>query len=204
MLPETHSKVMVQSDAQAADIAVTRLNVAAWSFRSKTLAQPSSDLLVVKPSVGDRLFSFTFVFLGSVAIVVGLAATFGLIKVIGASPTTFGLCFAGIGLLFAGIGLAMLFRSKTFDFDRQRGILTVGKQTWRFAEIMAVQLLFGGRHSSDECGSYATYQLNLVFKDAEKTRMNICNHDDLDWTRKTAAQLAEFLEVPLLDQIETK
>ena len=135
----------------------------------------------------------------------GLAVLFGLIKKIeGASPTPFGLGFAGIGLLFALIGLGMFFWFKAFVFDRRRGILTVGKQTWRLTEILAVQLLFDGRHSSSDTGSYLTYQLNLVFKDAEKSRVNISNADDLDWTRKTAVQLAEFLKVPLLDQIDPK
>ena len=205
MLPDTHPKVMVLSDAQAADVAVTPLNVASWSFRSKTLVQSSPDLLLIRPSVGYRLFSFMFVFLGTVAILVGLAAVFGQIKNIqGASPTTFGLCFAGIGLLFASIGLGLICWTKTFGFDRRRGILTDGKKTWRLADILAVQLLFGGRHSSSDNGSYLTYQLNLVFKDAEKSRVNISNADDQDWTRKTGAQLAEFLKVPLLDHIETK
>ncbi len=49
-----------------------------------------------------------------------------------------------------------------------------------------------------------TYQLTLVFKAAPKTRLNLSNHSDLDGTRKTGAQLAEFLKAPLLDLIAAK
>jgi hypothetical protein len=51
---------------------------------------------------------------------------------------------------------------------------------------------------------FHTYQLNLVLDDANQPRLNLSNHSDRDWTWETGQELAEFLEVPFLDQVVPK
>ena len=50
-------------------------------------------------------------------------------------------------------------------------------------------------------GERVSYQLNLVMADAYEDRLNITEDSDLGFTRQAGQQVADFLGVPLLDQI---
>lgn len=66
--------------------------------------------------------------------------------------------------------------------------------------IHAIQLLreqCSSSSGSDTSTSYYSYEINLVFKDAE--RLNIVDHGKVDIIRKDANKLANFIGVPLWD-----
>jgi hypothetical protein len=85
---------------------------------------------------------------------------------------------------------------------------------WRepLSQVLAVQCLYAGRGSFSGLklgrGSWDIYQINLVLSDSPVRkwrsikRLNLCTEPDLEWTRASAAEIAKFLEVPLLDKID--
>ena len=58
----------------------------------------------------------------------------------------------------------------------------------------------GGWHTADG-DDYETFQLNLVLKDRAEPRRPLVEQTELPPLRRNAQLLAEFLNVPLLDQI---
>jgi hypothetical protein len=48
---------------------------------------------------------------------------------------------------------------------------------------------------------YFSYELNLVFADEKTPRMNLTNHRHLESTREMGRRLADFMYVPLGDQV---
>jgi hypothetical protein len=50
-------------------------------------------------------------------------------------------------------------------------------------------------------GERVSYQMNLVMADADQDRLNLTDDSDLDWARQAGQQIADFLGVPLIDQI---
>ena len=95
-------------------------------------------------------------------------------------------------------------------FDRQAGLLTLGwfglKGTYPLAKVLAVQLVPGGLVDKaagpfGRGGERVSYQLNLVMADAYQDRLNLTNDSDLEWTRQAGEQVADFLGVPVIDQI---
>jgi hypothetical protein len=95
-------------------------------------------------------------------------------------------------------------------FDRQAGLLTLGwvglKGTHPLAKVLAVQLVPGGLVDKAPApfgrgGERVSYQLNLVMADTYQDRLNLTNDSDLKWTRQAGQQVADFLGVPVIDQI---
>jgi hypothetical protein len=95
-------------------------------------------------------------------------------------------------------------------FDRKAGLLTLGcfgfKGTYPLAKILAVQLVPGGladkvRNPFGRAEDRVCYQLNLVIADAYEDRLNLTNDSELEWTRQAGQQVADFLGVPVIDQI---
>jgi len=130
-----------------------------------------------------------------------------------AAPAGFGQQAIWLTLvLLSGISQFALRRLLLYGwhFDRQAGLLTVGwvglKETYPLEKVLAVQLIPGGLvdkapGSLRRGGERVAYQLNLVMADAYQDRLNLTNDPDLAWTRQTGQQLADFLGVPLIDQI---
>jgi hypothetical protein len=96
------------------------------------------------------------------------------------------------------------------QFDRQAGLLTLGwfglKGTHPLANILGIQLVPGGLIDGADTplwrsGERVSYQMNLVMADVYQDRLNLTDDSDLPWTRRAGQQLAEFLGVPLIDQI---
>ena len=95
-------------------------------------------------------------------------------------------------------------------FDRQAGLLTLGwfgrKGTHPLAKVLAVQLVPGGLVVKTpgpfgRGGERVSYQLNLVMADANQDRLNLTDDSDLKWTRHAGQRVADFLGVPVIDQI---
>lgn len=190
---------MVQLGQRRVQVDTDPLPAASANFSTKSLDQSNSMRLVLKPSIGSWLFSLVFVFLGSIAFVVG-TLTFAF------DPRqTAPFMFMGIGALFAGVGLGMIVLAKRIVFDRGReewyvGGMLRGESARPLSQILAVQLLFGGRHYSNK-SSYVTYQLNLIIDDESEPRINLTNHANVSATTEAAKAIAGFLEVPLLDEL---
>ena len=94
-------------------------------------------------------------------------------------------------------------------FDRRAGLLTLGwfglKGSYPLAKVRAVQLIPGGLVDKTaglrRGGERVVYQMNLVTADDYQERLHLTDDSDLQWTRQAGRQIADFLGVPLIDQI---
>jgi hypothetical protein len=114
----------------------------------------------------------------------------------------------GFGLIFLLPGMLLLALPRQFNFDLDRQEMTVrpvAVQRRPLAGVLAVQLIEGGWHSvRNDKGvttTYFTYQLNLVLDDARRPRLNLTNHSHWESTWQMGQELADFLQVPLLDDV---
>jgi hypothetical protein len=130
----------------------------------------------------------------------------------------------GLFALCCGMMIAPTDYHRRILFDRRTGMMTMSRRPfWRPAQIVqsrplrdiiAIQLLYGGHHCDTldfggEQGTpgsvhyinYDSYQLNLVLADSEQPRYNLTTHADFKWMRETGHKLADFLGIPLLDQL---
>lgn len=91
-------------------------------------------------------------------------------------------------------------------FDRRRGQLSRRYWFFRFSypleEIIAVQVIYGGRHRLAKSSSYETRELNLVLNNSYARRVNLTNHSVHPTTRSMATEIAQFLDVPVWDEFE--
>ena len=46
-----------------------------------------------------------------------------------------------------------------------------------------------------------SYEMNLVFRNAHPARVNLAVHSDWRWMKQAGPRLAEFLDLPVLDQL---
>jgi hypothetical protein len=107
-----------------------------------------------------------------------------------------------------------------FQFDRQKGELIIDRRrgfskqyqlqaTRSLTGIAAIQLLYSGYHSIVQTfdggpttrEQFYTYEMNLVFSDSQQSRLHLCTHADWKWMRETGQKLADFLGVPVVDQL---
>lgn len=118
-----------------------------------------------------------------------------------------GWLLVGLLSLFSALKPLLLYRDQ---FDRQAGVLTLGlfglKGRYPLADVLAVQLIPGGLVDMTpgpfgRGGEHVNYQLNLVMADTYQDRLNLTDDTDLEWTRQAGQQIADFLGVPLIDQI---
>jgi hypothetical protein len=128
-----------------------------------------------------------------------------------------------LALLLLGLAAPGRFQ-RWIRFDRRAGLLTISCRPYGFCplqvvrsrpltDLVCIQLLYTGFHSeltvSGEAGtpgsvlhqSYHSYQLNLVFDDPEEPRYNLAMHSDWKWVREAGQKLADFLGVPVADQL---
>jgi hypothetical protein len=125
---------------------------------------------------------------------------------------------AGLGPTATWLGVALLTGMFLFSvrrlliywnqFDKRAGLLTRGwvsvNETYPLEKILAVQLIPGGliaKTSDLRGGECVSYQLNLVMADVYEDRLNLTDIADLEWTRLAGQQVADFLGVPVIDQI---
>jgi hypothetical protein len=129
-----------------------------------------------------------------------------------------------LGLWFLGVGVCkLLFGGRRLRFDLDTGWVSAGTVRVRrihpLQKVVAVQIAFGGmRTALGRTTPFKTYQLNAVLAHSAEVleafgdllssvlgpssnpRLNLTHHPDLAWTRRAARELANFLQVPLVDQ----
>jgi hypothetical protein len=104
-----------------------------------------------------------------------------------------------------------------FRFDRQTNLLTVKRTvglkhktrlmaTYNLADAVALQLLhryykaFQAGLSLDKVKT-PSYELNLIFRHLSPSRINLAVHSDGKWMQQAGPRLAEFLDLPVIDQL---
>jgi hypothetical protein len=129
-----------------------------------------------------------------------------------------------IALLVLAV-LAVASTGRWVTVDRRHDLLTISKRPfgWRrpprvvetrpLRDIAAVQLVYGGvaeevlgpspydDRSPPITQRYDWYEFNLVFRDSTVPRMSLASGPDWVWMRQAGREVAEFLGVPLLDQL---
>jgi hypothetical protein len=107
-----------------------------------------------------------------------------------------------------------------YRFDRRTGQLVIDRDRgpWKgyqpdtaypLSAVLAVQLLYSGyhhiSHSSAEGPTinehFYTYEMDLLLDDARVPRLHLTTHGDWQWLRQEGRSLADFLGVPLVDQL---
>jgi hypothetical protein len=103
-------------------------------------------------------------------------------------------------------------------FDRAAGVVAVERRerhgyeveaTRPLADVLAVQLIHAGYHTSSHTSEgggttgkqFHTYEMNVLFDSDPAARMRLCGHSDWDWMRREGGRLADFLGVPVVDQL---
>jgi hypothetical protein len=161
------------------------------------------DVLVLRPR------SRFWVRLASSLLTLGLALVVGWF----AFPALLGQVAAWLTFVLVGAMAHIGLRRQLLygdHFDRQARLLTLGrvgdKETYPLAKVLAIQLVPAGlvhefARPFRRGGERVSYQLNLVLADTDQDRLNLTHDSDLEWARQAGAQLADFLGVPLIDQI---
>lgn len=165
------------------------------NFKSQAIKE-EDNCIVVSRSMGGKLFALCFAIPGAIAL---CSVPYNLIR--GEYfLSVFMLLWGGI---FAAVGFFMLFGIKPFTFDFTRGVYYRGKkmpfeasgdveQHGYLSDIHAIQIL-SERIRSQDSGSYTSYELNLVMKDAQ--RVNVMDHGaDVD---EVAKKIASQLGIPI-------
>lgn len=129
-------------------------------------------------------------------------------------------CFAIIpGIILLGALIYPFFQAGPlqYRFDRISRLMTIQRcygfnktpkllATYGLDDVVALQLLFryykasqAGMDTSDI--DKESYEMNLVFRNAIPPRVNLAVNDDWRWMRMAGPRLAEFLDIPVLDQL---
>ena len=112
-----------------------------------------------------------------------------------------------------GIGLVMLarliraLRGNRIAFNRRSGVAEVSRggpwqRPFPLAAIAAVQVLYAGWVRPRRGEPYRAFEMNLV--QATGDRLSLAAHGDSDAMRRHAEQIADFLDVAVVDQTETQ
>src|SRR5207253_4162587 len=114
-------------------------------------------------------------------------------------------------------------RGQWVTFNRRQGLVTISRRPfgWRrpprvvvsqpLADVVAVQLVYGGVATETQPDMYGGmgpgiehqydwYEFNLVLRGPEP-RLNLANGRNWVWIRQAGKEVAEFLSVPLVDQL---
>jgi hypothetical protein len=107
--------------------------------------------------------------------------------------------------------------ARYFRFDRHTNLLTIEQPlglrrrrrliaTYPLGDVVALQLLYrhfkafeAGIHPAME--KVPSFEMNLVMRHTVMPRLNLAVHGDWKWMRQGGQRLAEFLEIPVLDQL---
>lgn len=128
--------------------------------------------------------------------------------------------FAGVPLLIlVGALIYPFFKAGPlqYRFDRQSRLMTIqrcygfSKQprlmaTFALDDVVALQLLYR-YYRAVQAGiktdslKKKSFEMNLVFRNTHPPRVNLAIHSDYQWMRQAGARLAEFLDLPVLDQL---
>jgi len=170
------------------------------TFRSVRVSQPQPDRFTITPNTGFA----PWLLLGTALVAAANLLLHGLGWALPWPPEV-ALILWLLCLFFAFVVGERMLRVSSFSFDRSAGQMRCRVRLSRHGrpldDILAVQMLEGTVYSSDEGPDYTQYQLNLVLDDADMPRINVSNHPDLAWTQECGRRLADFLDVPLLEQV---
>jgi hypothetical protein len=176
------------------------LRVGGSNYKTHVLTRLGENVLVLKPSASNRFFALLLMTLG-----VGVHL-FGLYS-LRWEPQWIGWLIGGFGFVFVLAGVAVFVSPARVEFDLREGVLRrkwlFRQRSWPLESVRAVQLVEGGWHGEgdSESAPYFTYQMNLVLNDESQPRINLTNHANWDATWTAASELAEFLNVPLLNEV---
>lgn len=203
-------------------VATQPLSTEARNDRQVELVTSDPHCFLLKPLAGFRSMAWLmglmlaglFIFLW----VLGLRAVWG--------GGWWGLVFFVLGLPFLAILFLMAKHTlygkgpRQFRFDRRKGELIVERRlglsqeyiseaVYALHDVAAIQLLYSGYHSivhTSDSGpttsvQFHTFEMNVVFGDAQQSRLHLCTHADWKWMRESGQKLGEFLRVPVIDQL---
>jgi hypothetical protein len=201
-----------------------------WDGQRRTieLKHLTDDCLVLEPK--ERSFLWHALLMLGIAAGPLTGVVYMLVEEIRGNADWGGIVIWSIGSLlmfaFLVLGLSAPGRFKRWvRFDRRAGQLTISRRGFGFrrplqvvqerplTDLVCIQLLYGGFHSeSTEIGepgtpgsviyqNYHSYQLNLVFHDQKEPRYNLATHSDWKWMREAGQTLADFLGIPVADQL---
>jgi hypothetical protein len=116
---------------------------------------------------------------------------------------------AGIGIVCVKEGALIVTDRLRFDRAAGRAARWYGfRILWSvdIGDVVAVQCLHAGWFGHLKGGWHDTYQLNLVLRTGEDERLPVCSQGDGERAarrvRSLARELAAFLQVPVVDQID--
>jgi hypothetical protein len=218
--------VTVGSGDRVSTVPTWPMALAGVNRRAVELEAAEGDVLVLGPKRGSR---WNGVFLALTILIPGLVGVGLTMSRFYEEGTTAGLVFFGVGcfLILGLLGLAFLSwmsRGVWVRFDRQAGLISHSRRPFGFlraprvyqtvpmTNVICLQLIYNGFHSDEyEIGDgdrktyrtdqYHAYQMNLVLEREGQFRMNLAHHSDWEWMRRAGGQLAEYLKVPLVDQL---
>jgi hypothetical protein len=226
-----YEKVQVPSAAvhpgdRASTIPTWPMPLAGVNRRTVELETTEGGVLVLGPKRGGR---WSGVFLALTVLIPGLIGAGLTMGPLLEEGTTSGLVFVGLGwvVILGLLGLAFLGWMSSGNwvrFDRQAGLISKSRRPFGFrraprvyqtvplADVTCLQLIYNGFHADAyEIGGgdqktygtdrYHAYQMNLVLEREGQSRMNLAHHSDWEWMRRAGGQLAEYLRVPLVDQL---
>lgn len=128
--------------------------------------------------------------------------------------------FAGLpALILLGTLIYPFFKAgpMQYRFDRSARLMTMQRcygfsitprllATYSLDDVVALQLLYryfaafqAGVHPQSE--HKHSYEMNLVFRNTLPPRVNLAVHSDWKWMRQAGPRLAEFLDIPVIDQL---
>lgn len=177
------------------------------NFKTKRLVFVNPNRIVFKPTIQMILFGLLFLIIGlAIAFFIGKEKLFGGI---------FGLIFSAIG------GAILYFSSIPIVIDKSLGYFwhsrkeprgynrTDENKYFHLKNVYAIQIIaefIQGSHRSNGSGGssrsapYTSYEINLIMKNG--SRKNVIDHGKLSSITQDAKTLADFLNVPLWNQME--
>jgi len=201
-LNKVEVKLTDSDDPVALKVSWEPANPGGANFKTQKMTQRDNKIVIEKTKIAYVL-ALVFAVPGFLALFIG-------------SPWLFiaGDTFAGVfmivwGVMFGGAGVLLLKSDKKFTIDRIKGAYYRGKkfdslnnsdrdQQGYIRDIHAIQLIDERIRSSSSSGgssTYTSYEMNLVFKDAE--RINIMDHGKREDVENSAKELGQFLNIPI-------
>ena len=166
----------------------------------QTLLRMDEHRLVLRTRNSSRVVAIAFA-------VFGIAMLFGRYEFPNAKP---GLNHEAWRYILSGpflfVGGALWLLPNGAVFDRQRGRLTLRRllsiRHFPLQQILAVEVIDGGWHDPDDGAAYRTTELTLVLENAFARRLYLTNHADDRVTLAMAREIADFLNIPLRDDVK--
>jgi hypothetical protein len=218
--------VTVRSEDSVTTVPTWPMPLIGVNDRTVELEKDLGDVLVLGPRRGTWRVGIIMVLCAIIPGLFGVGLTMYLML---QEVSGFGRVIWWGGMLLMAVLLGLVVLSETSKgnwvrFDSRDGIITQSRRPFGFfrapriyqtiplAEVACIQLIYNGFHNEDrEIGDgdrktyqvirYHAYQMNLVLKRGDQSRINLAHHSDWQWMRSTGGQLAEYLHMALVDQL---